>query len=296
MRANDKLTDPLKEASLRALGRVTESLIALMIDTGVTVQEYGKLVRERAVHTAAARLLQEEGHASKTRLSILTGLSRAEVARILKANGAAYLEPAVRSPVRRVLAAWHDNPRFVTETGDPAVLPIFGKGRSFERLVARSTRGIPVRAMLDELAQIKAVEMLPGLKVKAKTRIPVHMGLNRTAVSDLGERAEDLLKTLRTNLRSSDPLFEGTTFTTDIPLDALPLVRRELAEQGASFIESANSLLNRFKPKRGARQTRHQRMYRMGVTAYCFQDEIGLDNEVRDPSSFRRRKNLRRRS
>src|SRR5438477_11468142 len=107
MQSNDRLIDPLKEASLRALGRITESLTALMIDTGVTVQEYSKLVRERAVQTAATRLLQEEGRASKTRLSIITGLSRAEVARILKANGAPHSVPATRSPVRNVLATWH---------------------------------------------------------------------------------------------------------------------------------------------------------------------------------------------
>ena len=100
MQSNDRLIDPLKEASLRALGRITESLTALMIDTGVTVQEYSKLVRERAVQTAATRLLQEEGRASKTRLSIITGLSRAEVARILAQT--VHERASVREPLGRL--------------------------------------------------------------------------------------------------------------------------------------------------------------------------------------------------
>jgi len=73
------------------------------------------------------------------------------------------------------------------------------------------SRGIPVRAMLDELTQIDAVERLEDQRVRAKSRIPILTGMTGGAIEVIGERTRDLLDTLTNNLRrTSKPLFEGT--------------------------------------------------------------------------------------
>ncbi len=130
-------------------------------------------------------------------------------------------------PPERVLAAWHDNQPYLAANGDPAILPIFGKRKSFEKLVAAHSGGIPVRAMLDQLTQISAVEILPDQRVKVKSRVPIFKGMTGSAIANIGERAGDLLGTLKYNLRtSSTPLFEGTAFVTDVDIGVVPLVRR----------------------------------------------------------------------
>ena len=101
-----------------------------------------------------------------------------------------------------------------------------------------------MRAMLDQLTQINAVEVLSGQRVKAKSRVPIFTGLTSSAIAIIGERAGDLLETLKSNLRATTtPLFEGTVLRTDIDVGAVPLVRREIAEQGAAFVDGANALL-----------------------------------------------------
>src|ERR1700733_6723960 len=159
--------DPLKEATITALKRVIGPLVGLMIDTGVTVHEFRQLVRDSAVRTATKRVEKETGRDSKPRVAIIPGLPRSEVARILKSEDISPSKRLGPHPSRRALAAWYDNPRFLSANGDPAVLPIFGKRHSFEQLVAKYGRGIPVRAMLDELTQIDAVERLSDQRVKA---------------------------------------------------------------------------------------------------------------------------------
>ncbi len=292
---NSRSNDPLRDATIVALKRVVDPLVDLMFDAGVTVHEFSQLVRERAVRAAARRVVRENGRESKSRIAILTGLPRSEVARILKSIEISPGKRLGQHPARKVLAAWFESPRYLTATGEPAVLPIFGKQRSFEQLVAKHSGGIPVRAMLDELTQIDAVEMLSDQRVKAKSRVPIITGLTGGAVAAIGERTRDLLDTLTTNLRhTTTPLFEGTALLNDADPDFVSLIRREIAEQGESFINSANALFTR----PGLRQSRSVanpgKKCRLGVTVYYFQDDIDGARDLRPVKPKSRRTNLRR--
>jgi len=114
-----RFDDPLREATIVALKRVVDPLIDLMFDAGVTVREFSQIVRERAVRTAARRVSRESGRDSKSRVAIITGLPRSEVARILELDDASTAKRLDKHPARKVLAAWFDNPRFLAANGDP---------------------------------------------------------------------------------------------------------------------------------------------------------------------------------
>jgi len=291
-----RFNDPLKEVTIVALRRVIDPLVNLMFDAGVTVHEFSQLVRERAVWTAARRVSKESGRDSKSRIAIITGLPRSEVARILKSDDVSSRKRLGQHPARKVLAAWFDNPRFLAANGDPAVLPIFGKRRSFEQLVAMHSGGIPVRAMLDELTQMEAVERLSNQRVKARSRTPIFTGLTGSAIAGMGERAGDLLETLTNNLRrTSKPLFEGTALLEESDLELVSLIRREIAAQGASFIDSANSLFSRSRLKANRSITKGSTKCRLGVTVFYFQDDIEGAAVSKNEKTFGRRKNLQRR-
>ena len=287
--------DPFKESAISALRRVIDPLIDLMFDTGITVQEFSQLIRDRAVRSAAARVARESGRSSNSRVAIITGLARAEVARILDTNEASFSSRVGQHPARRVLAAWYDNQRFLDADGDPSVLPIFGRRKSFEQLVAAHSGGIPVRAMLDQLAQISAVEILPGQRVKVKSRVPIFKGMTCNAIANVGERTRDLLSTLKSNLRAtSSPLFEGTAFVCDADLESVPLVRRQIAEQGTAFIDGATSLLTRSRSRPRRSRVKESSHCRVGVTVYYFEDESATESGLRASTDQGRRKNLQR--
>jgi len=287
--------DPVKDATVSALERVLDPLLELLLDAGVTVQELNRAARNRAVRIATQRVVKESGRESKSRVAIMTGLPRSEVTRILGELDAGPKDKPDHHPARRVLAAWHDDPRFLAPNGDPAVLPIFGKKRSFERLVERYGVGIPVRAMLDELMQLDAVERLEDQKVRAKSRVPIMTGLTNRSIAAVGERGRDLLETLAHNVRrSSQPFFEATAVIDDGDLELVNFVRREIAEQGTNFINSANSLLNRSQIKRGSKTAKPSKPVRLGVTVYYFQEESQNNDEPTGVGTHSRRKNLRR--
>lgn len=295
MRRKPQQGDPIGDATLGALKHVIDPLLELMFDAGVTVQEFNNLLRNSAVRTATSRVVKECGRNSKSRVAIMTGLPRSEVTKILNSFDLASKTTLGQHPARRVLAAWYDNPRFLGATGEPAVLPIFGRKRSFERLVSIHGAGIPVRAMLDELTQIDAVERLADQKVRAKSRVPILTGLTTNAIAAVGERCGDLLQTLTKNVRRHlPPLFEATAQVSDADLDLVPIVRRELAEQGTSFINGANSLLKRARGKKGGASSTAVAKCRLGVSIFYFEEEVAGGNTFVKDVKHDRRKNLRR--
>ena len=288
-------SDPVKDATVSALERVLDPLLELLFDAGVTVQEFYQIARNRAVRIATQRVVKESGRESKSRVAIVTGLPRSEVTRISGLLDSVPKAKPDHHPARRVLAAWHDDPRFLAPNGDPAVLPIFGKKRSFERLVERNGGGIPVRAMLDELMQLDAVERLEDQKVRAKSRVPIMTGFTNRSITAVGERGRDLLETLAHNVRrSAQPYFEATAVIDDGDLELVNFLRREISEQGTNFINSATSLLNRAQLKRGSKTAKSSRAVRLGVTVFYFQEEAPNNDVPTGVGTHARRKNLRR--
>jgi hypothetical protein len=224
----------------------------------------------------------------------MTGLSRSEVGKVVATEETAVGRRGEQHPARRVLAAWYDDSKFLGASGDPSVLPIFGGRRSFEQLVAKYSGGIPVRAMLDQLAQIDAIEILNGRNVRAKTRVPIFTGMTTSAIAVVGERVGDLLITLSNNLRTTgNPFFEGTAMTSNIDPASIPLIRREITEQGSAFIDSANALLRRSLPKTKRSPGAPAIHTRVGVTIYYFQEET-KGKETSGGAALGRRKNLQR--
>jgi hypothetical protein len=155
----------------KSVCRAIQEISNLVLEAGLTVQEVYQLIRENSALITLQRLKSAEQHQSKTRIAISTGLSRAEVARILHRNLSTNTFVA-RHPIRKLVDAWRFNRRFVSAQGGPKILSIYGNGASFENLVIVSNRGIPVRAMLDQLVHIRAVKLLRGQRVQLIAPLP----------------------------------------------------------------------------------------------------------------------------
>jgi hypothetical protein len=146
--------------------------------------------------------------------------------------------------------------------------------------------------MLDELTQINAVQLLPSQRVRAKSRVPISTGLTPEAIGAMGERCADLLQTLTGNLRRvRPPLFEATSVISDADPAMIPIIRREIAEQGESFVTGASALLKRSRKSKKAPPASKRRV---GVTIYYFEDEVASALDASRNSKIRRT-NLRRR-
>lgn len=153
----------VEAAPRAALQSLLDALAPLLLRARITPAMVCEAVRLSFVRAAADGARMASGRVNHSRVATLTGLSRAEVRRLL-AMGRPIRVPAPRQLDRavRVLDGWLRDPAFCTESGRPRVLSLRGVAPSFEALVQRYGGDVPARAVRTELERAGAVRVARG--------------------------------------------------------------------------------------------------------------------------------------
>lgn len=150
-----------QRAARKALRKILSPLSGFAVDCGLSVSDVNSILRECVVKFVVAQQLEEASRVNISGVAAMTGITRAEISRILKMTDPDTSHGTGRreSPTDRVLRAWRQDPRFMTANGRPKTLKLYGRGPTFESLVKAYGRGIPIRAFFDELTRVGAIEM-----------------------------------------------------------------------------------------------------------------------------------------
>jgi hypothetical protein len=292
-RSAQKARNDVQVLAKKALLQLFEPLIGFVLDSGLSTPELHSMLREAAVRTVAARQLELARRVNISGIAASTGIPRGEISRILKSSvdsSRQFIDRRQQS-TNRILSVWHQDPKFTTPAGRPADLKIYGKGATFETLVRNHGRGIPTRAMLDELTWAGAAEVLSSRLVRVKTLVTVDRGITPRAIRSFGERATELLSTMLQNMRNPDsPNFIANISETTIPPALLPLFRKELAIKGADFLADIHESLMRDTTHESAKR-RSSRSNRVSVTVF-YHESPHKDKSKRQAA--RKRRNFRR--
>jgi uncharacterized protein DUF6502 len=178
----------------------------LAFDCGLSISEVNSILREAAVRGAAGRQIEVEKRINISGIAAATGVSRGEISRILR-DGYAAPEPIddrQQNPANRVLTAWHRDPRFLTSNRLPAALKLYGRGPTFEFLVRQYGRGLPTRAVFDQLTRIGAIELRASQHVFPKMSVAVDRRITPKMIKAYGDWATDLLSTNLLNAAKPD--------------------------------------------------------------------------------------------
>jgi len=284
--------DTLQTAALQALSRVLDPLAGFVLETGLSVQEAQALLRSAAVHSAAKRQSETQTRISISGIAAATGIPRAEISRILRAPARAPIALSERrhQATNRILAAWHDDPKFAKANGQPATLKVYGEGASFDALVKAYGRGLPTRAMLDELVRTQAVTLVSAQKVRLKALSKAPGGVNAQSVKEFGERAEQVLATMVEILREPRSHQFVASVEGPVELGGLPVLRREISNGAYDYIAKLRENLYSEQLRGSARETM-QSSKKVSLTV-IFREENYTSLMKRLSASTRR--NLRR--
>ncbi|MGY8678712.1 DUF6502 family protein [Bradyrhizobium sp. UFLA05-153] len=154
-KAADKPAAPQPNAAAKLhapLARLLRPLVRLCIRSGMTFPALAQLLRELFVNVAEHDFALEGKEQTDSRVSLLTGIHRKEVARLRGAGAPVHEAPAAVSLTSAVIARWLAAPEFTDAKGEPLSLPrtVEGAAPSFEQLVASVTKDVRPRAVLDE--------------------------------------------------------------------------------------------------------------------------------------------------
>jgi DNA-binding phage protein len=283
----------IRTVARKALLQLLEPLLGFVLDSGLSTHELHSILRQAAVQTVAARQMELARRINISGIAASTGIPRAEISKILKSNPDSPRQTIDRhqQSTNRILAVWHQDPRFSTPGGKPADLQIYGRGATFESLVRNYGRGIPTRAMLDELTRAGAAEVLSPRLVRVKTSVAVERGITLGGIRSFGDRATELLSTMLQNMRDpKNPQFVASISVPNVSTEILPLFRRELSNKGADFLANMHDSLIR-DTKSGLANARPTRTSRVSVT--IFYNETARKAKSRK-GALKKRRNFRR--
>ena len=177
----------VKDHLRRALSLMFKPLVRLLIAQGVTHAEFSETAKEVYVEVAL-RHFEDEGKVNKSRIAILTGLTRKEVKNVIDRTLASHDRQKTHSRPARVLTGWYSDPKFQGPYGIPLELPYESRdeeGPSFTQLVREYSGDMAPRQMLNQLLESGAVVEVDG-RFKAVSRIFLHSKLSPELIQRLG--------------------------------------------------------------------------------------------------------------
>lgn len=229
--------------------RLLRPLVRLLLRHGVPFSAFEMLAKRVYVEAAQQDFALPGRKPTVSRVSILSGLTRKDVTRLLAAPEAAPSglggEPATRlNRAVRVLGGWARDADFLDADGAPRALEPDGD-RGFAALVRRHSGDMPARAVLDELLRVGAVRKRADGRVEA-----VHAGYvpQASAVDKLhmlGTDTADLITTIEHNLEhgATDPRFQRKVMYDRLDPALLPAFRALGAQHAQALLEQLDRWL-----------------------------------------------------
>jgi hypothetical protein len=232
--------DP-RAALSAAVVRLLTPLVRVLLRHGMAFADFAELAKRTYVQVADKDFALPGKRQTDSRISVLTGLTRKDVARLQADNVASDAALAAeRNRAARVLNAWVLKRK--AEDGTPALLTM----DQFAELVKEASGDMPARAVLDELLAAEAVRMDEGLlRLLTQDYRPQGSERDGRRLLILGEHVRDLLESADHNLTHppEDAFILRRVYFDNIPAEAVPALRAALRAAGEDVIAKAREQL-----------------------------------------------------
>ena len=260
-----------KQKILAAFRLLFRPVAKILLFAGIPWKDVAEIGKATYVVAASSEFGIRGRPTNATRVAILTGFSRKEVAR-LRALLASDESQEIDSMnhATRVLTGWHTDAAYIDGNGEPLPLRVDSDDVSFTALCKRYASDVHVSTMLKELKHVGAITELADGRVTAKTRYYMPQQPDPVRVLSSGSVLEDLGETVAYNLYRTDtdlPRFERRATNTRIPRSAVPDFQAFLEDEGQAFLERVDQWLTDHELD----QTSAEQGIRLGLGAYWIQ-------------------------
>lgn len=228
-------------------------LVRILLRHGISFAEFADIVKAVYVEIAVTDFKVEGKRGTKSRIAVITGLTRKEVSRVVEsARENSDDSKSNLNRVARVLAGWHTDPDFIGPYGMPLEIRYEEGGLSavnFSTLVRRYSGDMSPRSMLDELMRVGAVvETEPGwLKVLRRVYEPQTLAMDN--FERVGEVVKNFVDTVDFNLQKKEAgsgRFERIVYSPEgIREEDFPKFRNYINERCQALLEEIDNWIAR---------------------------------------------------
>ncbi len=265
---------------LRAVRTVLRPLVRGLVRRGVQLPLIVEELKALYVD-AAQREAAKAGRVTQSAISVMTGVHRKDVKRLLEDAEDAVRPPSAASLGSKLTGIWMGRPPFADARGTP--LPLFEKrsdgSPSFEELVGEVSQDVRSRAVLDDWLRLNVVLRRDDGFIELNTEAFATPEGEAEALHFFGRNLRDHVSAGLHNLEGQDPRFiDRATFywgLTDASIEKLRLLAREL---GTEAVREANKeALELATVDRAEGEGRHRMTF--GVYFYAEPDDPAGDEE-----------------
>lgn len=233
---------------LAALLTLMRPLVRFLLARGIAFDSFVEVAKRAFIEVAEKDFGIPGKRQTDSRISVLTGLTRKEVARVRdEAEPLSMVADQRLNRAARVVSGWVRDfaPVKKKASAAPMTLALDGAERSFAELVRRYSGDMPVQSVLDELLRAGTVTRGSDGTVQLVNRTYLAAKDEVGKVFLLGSDARDLIATITHNLDagSSPAYFQRKTSYNNLPAHSLNEVRDVLRDEGQVFLERFDRML-----------------------------------------------------
>jgi hypothetical protein len=264
-----------------AVIRILRSLVRILLRYGMPYDGFAELAKRVYVDVANSDYPLPNRKQSISRISTLTGIYRREVSRLLELPDIDDSEiTGKHNRAERVIGGWLHDSEYSDAEGRPSDLNIEGDEPCFTHLVRKYSGDIPVRAILDELLRVGAVEMSEAGRVHLLSHayVPQHGEADMLAI--LGKDVADFVETIDHNIqaRGEDTRLQLKVEYDNLPAEAIPALRALASDRGRDLLEEMNTWLAERDRDSNPKSEGTGRI-RAGIGVYYFEDDLNQETE-----------------
>ena len=260
----------------KAMRKLLRPLVRLLLRNGVAYADFALLARQAFVDVAADDFDLPGRKQSVSRISVLTGINRKEVKRLLE-------EPRDNSVATehnraaKVVSGWMRDKDYLNKSGKPDTLS-WGdptSAKAFESLVKKYSGDMPARSVLDELVRVGAVQLNDDRQVELTATGYVPFASNEELLRLSGESVTDLLNTIDFNLAETrdQTRLQLSVAYNDVPAEGANLFRNLSREKSLELLTYLDNFLATQDRSVNAEVAGEGR-FRTGLGIYYFEEAL----------------------
>ncbi len=243
--------ESIKLTLLRAYQVLLGPLIRILLRQGISYAEFSEIAKAVYVEVALKDFKVAGRKATRTRVAVMTGLTRKEVKRVIDEAVKDRYEPKSKfSRLGRVLVGWHTDTDFTGPYGLPLELQYETNNPgelTFAELVKRHSGDMSPRSILDELVRVGAVRETDAGWYRVLRREYITDAQGRDTFERTGFIVRNFVNTVDFNMTKSAPgkgRFERHVFPADgVRAEDMPRFDAFLRERCQTLLEELDNWL-----------------------------------------------------
>ena len=273
------MTDPKTSRLEKSIVTLLRPVIRIALKRGIAHGQFAELVKQAFVETTQKDFLVPGGKSTISRIAVITGLTRKEASRLVKADSSPPEQGALRRRVNRatrVVSSWVGDNKYHNGRGAPASLPFTAdEGPSFSSLVSDHSGDVTPRAVLDELVRVGAVYALRDGRLRLIQRAYIPTADENQKLHFLGTDVADLINSIANNLdpESKTSFYQRKVAYDNLPAEYLPQLQELLSRAGQKLLEELNADMSRHDrdvQKKSNSPNRHRAM----IGIYYYEESV----------------------